>query len=514
MGQVKLAVALWFTLCGLSSAAGAAPLYDLRTGGLGLSGPATSHPASFLYNPAALELNPRSILAVYVDGTLRLDHGTIQRSPLDTLTGRSTTASAPGVRTFEDQALLEAFPQPILAVSSSLASDSVTISLSGHTAMTRRLDFLRDGDGSWFDGGEQGPARYAGTDLTQYHLFGTLAASWRIADFFVVGVSTSLVWGSLEMGFVRDAALEGGTTREAGETVALEDCGSGEPCNYESDDAAEALRVAGTAWGIGFSVGVLVRPHPDIDVGLAYVSRVLGFDGREMVAQGEAWVRRSQASYLNALADPSIERVDRDLSGRGSMTYALPDAINLGATWRLTRRWLANLQLRWINYSVHDRLNIRLSGSMFRRQPQVPDRIEHHRGFQDVWAVQAGGAFRVRETLELQSALMVETAAVPGESVTPVTVDSTKLDWLLGISWDIGRLLTLRAGYTLTVMPPVEVDDSRFSATAMVTCVDAEYDIDLRDCRAAAEGRGLPTMAGRYTLFGHRIGTSLTLHVP
>jgi len=476
-------------------------------------GAASAHPASFLYNPAALGLQPGRLVATHLDGTIRLGHGSLSRGPIDTLTGQPTSSAGATVKSFDEATWLEAFPQPLLSLSSSLGSDTVVVCLSGHTAQTAHLDFLR-GNGKWFDGGIQGPTRYVASELTQYHLFGTLATSWRVAEFLIIGASTSLVWGSLDLAFVRDTALDGGSARDpATEPVALDDCGAGAPCNYESDEAAEATRVRGSAWGLGFALGFVVRPHPQLDVGLAYVSRVLGFGSSALTTRGDAWVRRSQAVYLNALADPNLDPVDRDLKGRSSVTYSLPDAINFGATLRLTRRWLLDLQLRWINYSVFDRLSVRLSGSAFRRDPPVPERLDHHRGFQDVWAVQLGGAYRVRDNLELQSAMMVETSAVPAESVTPVTVDSTKLDLLLAMAWHVGRYVTLRAGYSLAWMPRVNQAISTFSPSAMVNCVDARFDVDVRDCKAASEGRGLPTTAGTYSLLSHHLGTSVTFHL-
>jgi long-subunit fatty acid transport protein len=512
MGQVKLAAYTALLLLTAHGTAVSAPLKDARLGGLSLVGPSSPHPASFLYNPAALGLMPPRVLSSVLDTTVHLSHGDVQRRPIDTTTGEPSDAASAGVKRFDSVNLFEVFPHPLLGISSSIGSDSVVVSLSGHTAAAQNISFNGDGD-AWFDGDSQGPTRYTATDLIQYHLFGTLAASWRIADFLIVGASFSLTWGALDLGFVRDGALDGGRERDAGETVALDDCGGGVPCGYESDAAAEAVRVKGTGWGFGFALGLVVRPHPSVDIGAAYTGRPLGFDGQSPVARGDAWVRRSRASFQNAVEDPSINQVERDLSGRGSVTYVIPDAINFGATWRLSSRLRLNAQLRWINYSEFEQLTVRLSGSMFRRHPAVPERVDHYRGFQDVWIVQLGGGFRLREQVELQTGLMVETAAVPTEAVTPVTVDTTKVDWLLAVTWDIGPYLTLRAGYSLGVMPGVDVDSSAFSPAAMVSCVEAQYDIDLRECKAAAAGRGLPTTAGSYSLLSHRLGTSLTFHL-
>ena len=491
--------------------AAGAPLLDPRQGGIALVGPASAHPGSFLYNPAAQGLLPRRVFATFLDTTLRLGHGAVQRTPIDTRTGLPSDSSAATVKRFGEEGLLEVFPHPLLGLSSTFGSESVVISLSSHTAGTQRISF--NGHDRRSDGGALGATRYAGTDLTQYHIHGTLTASWHIASFLVFGASASVVWGSMDLGFARDGALDGGQTRDGAETVAIDDCGDGSACGYEADRAAEAVRVSGSGWGFGFAVGVVVRPIRSLDIGVAYVGPVLAFNGQSLMVEGDAWIRRSQASMDNAQNDPRFSDVERDLSGRGTVHYTIPDAVNLGVTWRVTPRLRLNAQLRWIDYSSFLRLSIRLRGTMLRKQPAVPERVDHHRGFQDVWIAQVGGGFALTEGIEVQTALMLETSAVPETSVTPLTIDSNKVDWLAALTWRINPYLTFRAGYSLSVMPGVDVEQSNFNPGAMVRCVDSGYDIDLTECRAAADGRGLPSTAGRYWLLSHRLGTSLTLHL-
>lgn len=516
MGQVKQTTvvvgALLLLFLGCPPPALAAPLYDSRNGGLALIGPASAHPASFLYNPAALALGEGRIFQALMDGTVRLAHGSIQRRSIDVTSGRPSATGS--TRAFDEEDLLETMPFGLLALSSNLGSRSVVLCLAGHTSTGQRYSFLREDGDTWFDGATQGPTRYAATDLTLYHVHGTLAASVKVIEQLMLGVSASLVWGHLDFGFVRDAALEGGTTRDPGEVLALDDCGSAGPCNYESDDAAEAMRIRGSAWGFNVAAGVVVRPHRSVDVGLAYVSRVFGVDGGEMVAKGDAWVRRSRAGLQNALGELPIDEVERDLTGRGTVSYVLPDTVNLGVSWRTTPRILLNLQLRWTDYSAHERLKLRFSGSMFRKPPDVPERIDHYRGFNDVYAIQLGGAYLLTEAIQLQAAAMVETSAVSSEAVTPVVIDATKLDLLLGLTWRLGRYFTLRAGYSLVWFPAVDEQESQLDPSAMVSCVDAYYDIDLRDCKVTAEGRGMPSAAGTYALLTHRLGTSLAFHLP
>lgn len=443
-----------------------------------------------------------------MDGTLRLSHGSIQRSTIDSATGEPDPA---GDLSFPEQSLLTPFPQLFVAFLSNLASDSVVFSLSAHTPAAHNISF-RDGP-KRFDPREQGPLRYHGVDLKLFHLYSTIAASYRATDWLVVGVSTSAVHGVMDFAFVRDTALSGGTTRGVDEYVALDDCGDGGRCDYEADRAAEAIRVDGSAWGLAFAAGVVIRPHRDVDLGVSYSSRVIGLGAEDISIKGDAWVRRSRAVLDNARADPALGPVDATLEGRATVTYRVPDAVRLGATWRATERLDLDLQLHWLNLSAHDRLDIRLTGSSFRKTPQTPTRIVFHRGFDDVFRVQLGAEYGLSGSLSLQGAAMVETGATSAEVVDPFAIDPTKLDAFVAVRWRLGRSFTLQAGYGIVVLPPVDVDDSAYSAADQVACVDAEFDVDTRQCQDAAAGKGVATTAGDYFLITHRLGISFAFHV-
>ena len=518
----------------LMSAAGvalASPLVDTRIGGLALVGPSSAHLASAWYNPAALDLSPGHHL--FFDGTVRLGHGSFQRSAVDRLTGEPAATGGPG----STQSLLEAFPQFFLGFSSDLGSESVVVAVYACTPVARRLSLL-SGDG-WtpdssslrprsdddrdeilselFDPNAQGAAGFQATDLTLYHMYITAAASYQVVDELVIGVSASYVFGALDLAFVRDAALEGGSRMDSnkGEYVALDNCGKenasdtqATPCNYENAAAAEAMRISGTSHSVAFAAGVLVRPHADVDVGVGYVSKVYGSGGERVEADGDAWVLRSLAAWRNSGGTGY-----RDQFGRSTVTYTLPQRVHAGVTWRVTPSTALNLQFRWSHLSSHDRLTIRLTGTEFREDPRVPDRILHYRGFQDVFAAQVGGAFRVHRKLVLQVAAMLESSAVASDAVTVTTVDAFKVDALVGLHWRISSSLALRAGYGAVLMPGPDVQQSAFSPSLMTRCVDNRYNVDLADCKASTEGRGMPSAAGQYSWINHRLGVGISYDV-
>ena len=519
--RLMSAIWLWF----IPLYAYGSPLVDSRVGGLSLVGPSTAHPASTFYNPATLELRQGHHL--FFDGTVRLGHGAFQRRAVDNVTGQPAASG----ELLASQPLMETFPQFFLGFSSDLGSDSVVVSIHACTPVARHLS-LRNGDGlpagttglrprndedradllaELFDPTIQSQSRYQATDLTLYHLFVTAAASYEVVDELVIGVSVSYVFGVMDLAFVRDAALEGGSSMDTnkGEYVALNDCGGGKPCHYESDDAAEAVSISGKSHSVAFGAGILVRLHEDVDLGAAYLSKVYGGGGDMVEATGDAWVLRSRAAFSNYQGSPRY----RDQVGRGAITYAMPQMVNAGVTWRTTQRLALNLQFRWLHLSTHENLTIRLTGTEFREEPRMPDRLVHYRGFQDVFAAQVGVGFRLSDKLAMQVGVMLESSAVPANAVTVTNVDAFKVDALLALHWRISTAFSLRAGYGVVLMPEVDQDSSDLSPSLMTRCVDNRYNVDLQDCKDSALGKGLPSAAGTYSLVTHRLGVGVSYDV-
>jgi long-subunit fatty acid transport protein len=341
-----------------------------------------------------------------------------------------------------------------------------------------------------------------------FQLYVTLGAALRITDGWYIGFSASYVFGSLQYAFVRDAALFGGATRDAGEYIALDDCGGGQSCGYGNDRAAEAIRISGTSNALGFAAGLIGRVHPDVVIGVGYVSALVGLGGNKVPSDGSAWIRRSEALLESAQAQ--LGSVARDLEGRSLVNYQLPDIVSAGVTWRVRPRLSLSGQLRWMTYRRHDRLDIRLSGRQFQRDPRVPQQLVHYRGFHDVVAGQLGALWRVSSRLSLAGALMVESSAVDRSALTAIAAEGTKLDMLVAARVWLTQRLSLRVGLGLIWVPTVDNDSSDFDPSTLPACVDARFDVDNASCKQAAAGRGLASSAGSYGALTARLGLGLS----
>jgi long-subunit fatty acid transport protein len=481
----------------------AAPLLNSRAGGIALVGPSVAHPASFSYNPSALTLLPPRVFGLYVNGAVQIRHGSIHRQAIDSTTGRAGGAAD---MNFAGESFFDPFPQGYLSIYSTLGSESFVLGVAFYNPGGEKLSLLRGPGGDFFDPATQGGSRYHGVELGSLLLQGTVGLAYRIIHRKLsVGVAMSYLRGEMNYAFVRDTAFDGGSNRGANEVIALDDCGGGQPCNYNADSAGEGIRINGGGNGLSVAFGMLGHPHANLDIGVGFVSRVIG-----LVAEGDAWVTRSEAQNNNAIAAQlTIPEIPRQLQGRGSVAYSLPDQIYAGITWRAHPALSLNFQFRWLTYSLHDSLTIRLNGSDFRDEPQIPSRIVHNRGFRDVFGFQLGFAYAVTSRIELQFATMLETAALGREAVSAIAIDAIKFDGLVALRWQLNDTLVLYGGYNLVAMLNSQVDNSSFDPSLMVACVDQRYDVDTSPCQLALNGKGLATTDGNYALMTHRIGVGL-----
>lgn len=456
----------------------AAPLLNSHVGGLAIVGPATAHPASAFYNPAALSLLPGNHL--FLDGTLNIASGYIDRLAIDHQTGEPRIGEY-----LPRQDFFKLFPHMFFSASSDLGSDTVVLALTVHTPFAEQFSVLKQTEDDWFDPTIQGPTRYQATEFSLVHLFSSIAASLKIADEFSLGASFAYVFGRTHFGVVRDTALDTfmSSLNDAGTLV-----------QYESDTMAEALRVKGTSHGIGFAIGVLVRPNSAWNIGLGYVTRVVGISGADVTAQGDAWVRTASGD---------------NLKGRGTIQYSLPDQVYLEASYQMTPRLRMESQFSWLNFSLHNQLIVRLTGSQFREQAAVLDRITYYRGFRDIYGFQIGGEYQLTEKLALQAASKLESKSVSSSAVTAIAIDALKVDSFVSLRWLLGRHFTLRSGYGLIFMPTIKVADSIFHPSAIVDCAQQHYDVDLPACQEAAAGQALPSAAGHYWQLSHRFSLSI-----
>lgn len=482
---------------GVAVAAEGAPLDEPHVGGVGFSGPTTGDLAAMYWNPAALALlrGHRFTLGA----TMRVSSTTIERAATDPATGapgggRSWPAARGNV--VDSPFALPLGPGGFMGIAWDVAG-RFNLGLSAFMPHRQRTRFTEDG-------GVQ-PTRYHAVDIDLRHLAVTAPAlAFRVAGGLRLGVAPIFVLSNGRMVFDEDTALHAGSAGLAA------DCG-GAPCGAENPAAAARYQVASDLDPLAFSAppaflvsaGVHYR-FRDLDIGIGYTSRPVG--GGVELAAGRTTVTPPPGT-------PALCAADALACTTATLRYALPDRFTLGVTYRLDPRWEISGIARWLTFSLHDDIALRVigpaSGGLADRG--LPDSIVFHRGFRDVFDLRARAVRRLGARVRVAGTLRFETSAVPSTAVSPAAVDGTKLEPALAAEVTLADRLILTLGYAAAWMLPVDTGTSAFDPVAAAACADTGGDLANPACAKRLRGQARPSAAGRYRQLTHAASLAATL---
>jgi long-subunit fatty acid transport protein len=447
---VLLSVLLW------GARAAAWPFLAPRPVPNAIAGPTDPHVAAAFYNPAAL--GPLTGIHLHIEGGARLQLGNIERDG-----GRGS------------QEIVQAHPDSFMGLSWNVAP--FTIALAVYTPQTDLTRYSLDS-----------PVRFFATEHTMMVFQQTAGVAARISGRFFVGVSANFgeVW--LQHRFARDAALDGGS---AGVDQPGGLCG-GVPCGDENPQATQRVRARGFDWGVGFSVGALVRPVDRLWIGLSYTSEIFGlnltdnFRARVQPAPGQA--------VCGGLC-----------VGNSAIPAIVPDMIQLGLRVEASPTIDVEAQARWIHYGARENEDIYLQGGDI-PESGVPPQITLGRGWRDTWMAGASVRFQIGDKLKLSPSVIFETGAMNAGLANAASLDAPKIDIALTAAIRPTNHLFLGAhiGGTAYVLGRA---GETFDPRAQTRCVDSRYDLDV--CAAATRGEGLPSAAGQYSLFVLHVGAAI-----
>ncbi len=487
--QLVLALAV---CCASHRLALASPLDDPHVGGVGFSGPTTGDLAAAFWNPAALSL---------IEGnTLQLSSGfvasstTVQRDAIDPASGLPAAGGAtrfPSITGDGNISPVRWPPGP--GFFAGLAVDVAgrfTLAAVAYAPSSQHIRFGAQ------DGLE--PARYhvVEADLRNFALVPALA--FRIGKNFRVGVAPGFLFSSGSLSFDQDTALARGS---AG---LVAPCGNA-PCGVENPAAAARYDLRGSdspfASSPSFTVGGGIHyQRGALALAAAYASRPLGKpnSGVEVDLTSGTVTRPALDAGMPAICDNSRPCID------GAISYRLPDTFTLGASYQFNPRWSASVTGRYLDFSQHEELTIRISGPAGSALGGnvIPDRIRLYRGFQDQVELRTRVARQLTPGVRLGAGLRVATAAVPASHVSPAAMDGLTVEPALMAQVRFGWL-TLSTGYALALVVPVDVESSVFDPSAATGCVDAKFDLRSPACEVDRKGAGRPSAAGHYSQITH-----------
>jgi len=457
----------------------AAPLENARYGGLHVGSAVEPHPANILRNPAAIGMLDGTHL--YLDGTVRLEHGRVQRSDIRSDTGNP----GPGAdASFSKVRFSNWTPEGYFGITTDLGSNLVVI---GVALLTPFSEWQRyPGAGGSPNPSQEGPLRYHRIESQWFHLFVSPVVAIRAHKRFFIGLGMTYVRSMFNMVFARDRRLRDGSVPP-----------------YEDGLSTERVHIQGAENSFCFNLGLVFRLPSQVDVGISYRSKVVGVNQNNIRAEGSAKVTRWDAD----------SGAWKTYSGRARTAYDLPDALTLGAKWAV-RSWDFGFGFEWSRWSEHSDLGFTLTGNEFRGEAGMANwdvSFKHYRGFQDVFRVSTSAAKRWGKMVKITVGAMYESTAVAKEWVNAAAIDSHKLDLAVGLVWRPHKNIGLYLGYGVILAPDVVVKQSGFDPGHLVRCVEDRVDILWSEnCRRTTEGKGLPSAAGRYWMMTHRFGVGIS----
>jgi long-subunit fatty acid transport protein len=466
----------------------AAPLDEPHVGGLSFSGPTSASPTAVYWNPAALGLVRG--FQVMVVGAGRHSRIGVDRAPIDPASGLPGSFD-PGSATSRDLSQpLQWPPGPggYLGISSDLGGDRFTLAFATYTPFFEQNRYPAQADGAE-------PTRYhrLETDLRNLALVPALAV--RFGGDFRVGVAPGFLFSTGRMVFAEGANVCGGVL-----------CSPEDPGAAARYDVSSGQSILDSTFSVTLGGGLYYRRR-SLEFGLAYSSRPLGGDTEGVEVNGE---RTRVTLPPNSGGGPlTCANGQSNRCVFGNISYKLPDVWIGGVTWRPRAGLEVTGMVRWLWFSVHDRVDVRLTGLPL-EAAGLTEHVVLHRGFKDVWDTRVRVSYWLNQHLRVGGTVRVETSAVAARDVSPAAVDGLKLQPIALAELQVLRWLWIGAGYGFTLMSSVQASPSAFDPTAAATCAGLGGDLDDASCVARSQGRARPTAEGTYSRFVHDFSLSTT----
>ncbi len=196
----------------------------------------------------------------------------------------------------------------------------------------------------------------------------------------------------------------------------------------------QTLHLAGDTWGLGFNLGVLLRPRSDLSIGVSYRSQI-----RQQIT-GPAHV---QPYYpLNTTASGGI---------------ILPDSVFAGIMVRPVEKLSVEAGVIWTRWSLFQNFNVKFDN--------VLGLLSERKSWHNTWRGQVGVEYRALPWLDVRGGYSLENEPMPDQYVDYLVPTSNlrhNFSCGAGFRW---RSANLDLAYTLVYLP------SRFVNSSVATGV-------------------------------------------
>jgi len=277
------------------------------------------------------------------------------------------------------------------------------------------------------------------------------AVSFRISDKFKVGFGISVQQLTTDL----TSAVDSGATclgvAATGQTsIASADCVNVglTPGVLANDGLAE---IEGDSTAIGFNIGALYTPTPDLKIGVAFRSEV----SHDLDGDADFTVN----PQLQALLDGNTNEASIPLTSGLFNDVGASAAVDLPATLSLSGAWKVNGAIEllgdvtWTGWSSFEELRVVFDN------PVQPDTFAVQ-DWQDVFRVSAGLNYTISSKLKLRTGVAFDEEAIPSIERRTARIPGNDRTWIsFGGTFQVNDNLSFDVGYAHLFLDDTAIDN-------------------------------------------------------
>ncbi|HJV65088.1 MAG TPA: OmpP1/FadL family transporter [Geomonas sp.] len=186
-----------------------------------------------------------------------------------------------------------------------------------------------------------------------------------------------------------------------------------------------SLGLDGTATGVGYNLGLLWKPRPDLSFGIAYRSQIT------LDVTGDANFLATTPTGMAAvgLSDTSVFPYSRArATSTASTTITLPDTLDLAVAYRPVDRLTLEFDATRTGWSCFKKLQLQFDSPQFAGFNNQPEA----RNWQDVWSYKFGAQYAVNPALDVRAGYSYDMTPVPDATVDPLLPDADRHSFAIG----------------------------------------------------------------------------------
>lgn len=196
------------------------------------------------------------------------------------------------------------------------------------------------------------------------------------------------------------------------------------------------VKVTGDDTALGFNVGIMFDPVPDLTLGLTYHSKV------KYSLKG-----KTKVTGANGLLAPIPALGLTGLNGRydSSLSFTTPETVDVSATWRLNDKLDFSFGALWSRWSRVTELNVQNSGvpSTYAAFSSIDETLN----WRDTWSFSTGVSYRLNKQWKIRTGIAYEPTPMPNQYTTTRAPTGDRKIFTLGLNWQATDQTSLDLGY-------------------------------------------------------------------